>query len=154
MKIKKLLIFVIAILIIYPSIAFSAGAILNDQHNFYNGHDPSNTSLYVYDSSDATSDTAGRYYCLNYTLKTIQVSVPTLGSTSISMRIEGQTDSSGDVAGWANIYTKSYTGATTIDDIVMITEHLKYIRVGLKVTSDGSDDLTITGNFGIPKSLR
>lgn len=154
MKIQKYLVLIIIILLIYSVPLFAAGAILNDANDFFSSHDPSNISLYIYNESDATNCEAGKYYCFNYTLKTIQVSIPTLGSTSITMRIEGRTDSSDDLTTWGDIYSKTYTSATTIDDFITVTEHTEYIRVGLLVVGDSTDDVTIKGNFGIPKALR
>jgi len=153
MKIKKIIIFIFAIIIIYSTSLFAAGAIISDAEDFFTNFDPSQTSDYIYNESDASGDEDGRYYCYNYTLKSIQVSIPTLGSTSIGIRIEGRTDTSGSSTSWGNIYSKTYTSATLIDDIIMITEHLEYLRVGIIVVGDSTDDVTIKGNFGVPKAL-
>jgi len=152
MKIKKIIVFILAFTIIYSGSVF-ASSILSDAEDFFTNYDPSQTSDYVYNESDASGDEDGKYYCYNYTLKSIQISIPTLGSTSIGVRIEGRTDSSDDLPSWGNIYSKTYTSATTIDDIVMITEYLEYLRVGLIVVGDSTDDVTIKGNFGIPKGM-
>ena len=153
MKTIKFIVLILAIIIIYSGTVFAAGAIYSDAEDFFTNYDPSQTSDYIYNESDASGDEDGKYYCYNYTLKSIQVSIPTLGSTSIGVRIEGRTDSSDDLTTWGNIYSKTYTAATTIDDIIMVTEHLEYLRVGLIVVGDSTDDVTIKGNFGIPKAL-
>ncbi|TRZ50101.1 MAG: hypothetical protein D4S01_07335 [Dehalococcoidia bacterium] len=115
MKITKFFVLILAIIIIYSGSLFAAGAIFNDAEDFFTSYDPSQTSDYIYNESDASGDD--------------------------------------DLTTWGNIYSKTYTAATTIDDIIMVTEHLEYLRVGLIVVGDSTDDVTIKGNFGIPKAL-
>lgn len=122
-------------------------AILSNYHSFYSSFDPNATS-YIYDPNNAVAATSGQYYCYNYTFKTIQISVPTLGSSSLDVRIEGKVD---NASTWSDIYSKQYTAATTIDESVMVTEHMEYIRVGLKITGNSTDSVSITGNFGVPR---
>jgi len=153
-KLNKTFAIILAILfLLISSNLYAAGAILSNYETFYKNYDPSNTAYYVYDAADGSGDESGKYYCYNYTYKTIQISIPTLASTSIAVRIEGRVDSTTDLVSWANIYSKTYTSPTTIDDSIMVTEHMEYIRIGLLVTGDSTDDVSIRGNFGIPKAL-
>lgn len=126
------------------------GAMYNYSHNFFTHYDPDVTSDYVYNESDSTSNIAGAFGVGAMPYKSIQISLPTLQSTSLSVRIEGQIE---DANTWADVYTKSYSSALAIDDLVMITEHLQKIRVGLKVTGDvTTDNVTIRGHFGVLKT--
>ena len=130
-----------------------AGAINSMSYSFYDAFDP-NATVYVYNSDNGVAVESGKLHVYNYLLKTVQVSIPTLGSTSVSVRVEGRSASpeSGQTT-WSDIYTKTYTAATTIDDVIMITEHVEYIRVGVKVVGSGTDAVTIKGNFGFPRSI-
>ena len=149
----SLISFLIAIAIILffcSQYAFAGGAMYNYTHDFFTHYNPDVTSDYVYDEEDTTTDLAGAYGCGSMPYKTIQISIPVLQSTSISVRIEGQIE---DANTWADIYTKSYTSATSIDDSVMVTEHLHNIRVGLKATGEATtDSVTVRGHFGVLKT--
>ena len=149
---KLLLSFFLTILLSFTicSSIYAVGAKYTATNTFYSEFDPNSTS-YVYDPNNATGATDGQYYVRNYAEKTIQVRIPTLGSTSIDFRIEGRVQGSSN---WADVYSKNYSSATTVDELIMITEHLDYIRIGLKVNTDGTDSVSVVGNFATTGNLR
>jgi len=109
---------------------------------FYSAFDATSTS-YVYDSAGGTAATSGQFDVQRFDEKTILIAITTLNSTSIAVRIEGKVNGT-----WGNIYTKTYTAATSYPEVVYVIENIEYIRVGLIVVSDvASDSVTITGNF-------
>lgn len=132
------------------SVCFAGSNKITTTNTFYSAFDPNDTH-YVYDPNKATGATSGQYLVENYDEKVVQVRIPTLGSTSIDFRIEGQVDGAST---WANVYSKNYSAATTVDELIMITEQLKYIRIGLKVNTDGTDSVTVIGNFSANRRLR
>lgn len=149
---KRLLILsiLISFLLFLTISAFAGSGKITATNTFYAAFDPNATS-YVYDPNNGDAITDGRYYVRNYEEKTVQVRIPTLGSTSIDFRIEGQVRGSST---WADVYSKNYSSATTVDELVMITEQLDYIRIGLKVNTDGTDSVTVVGNFSIDRNIR
>jgi len=49
---------------------------------------------------------------------------------------------------WGNVLTKNYTAATSVPELVNVTESMEYIRVGMKVnTNVAGDSFTVLGNF-------
>lgn len=108
-------------------------------------YDPSSTS-FVYNNLGETEDDSG---AVNITPargdRNIVVAVPTLGSASITIRAEGRTYYSN----WFKIYEQTFTAATTIGDPWPVGELAKDIRVGVKVETDGTDSIEVTGDFVI-----
>ena len=104
------------------------------------------TNTYVYNDSVGTNsaNTDGLVECRNFTQKrTIQISIPTLGSTSIDVRIEGR---AGTSTTWGEVVTKNFSAATTIDYLINAVEWVEEIRVGARSNGTaGTDSVTITG---------
>lgn len=104
------------------------------------------TNTYVYNDSSGTNsaNTDGLVECRNYTRKrTIQISIPTLGSTSIDVRIEGR---AGTSTVWGEVVTRNFSSATTIDYLINAVEWIEEIRVGARSNGTaGTDLITITG---------
>lgn len=118
--------------------------------------DPDGTMKY--NSAGGTSLVSGAIYIGEHNDEiTIQIKIPTLGSTGIDVHIEGIFGSDANktlrpspqsTASWSDIYTESFTGttATNYDFIIPLSEgpSLKWIRVGCKSTgSDSTDSITI-----------
>ena len=142
----------VLILFIITSFCFLDSGIaqqyMNKEHVFFNAHDP-NQSSYEYDGNHAQGGYSGEVYTYNYAEKTIQIRIATLNSASIDVRIEGRVE---DANSWANVYSKNYASATTIDELVSVSEHLEYLRVGLRANTDSTgDSVTIFANFGVPR---
>jgi len=147
---KIFVILFIFLVIISNRYAYAGGAMYNYTHDFFTAYNPDVSGDYVYNESDGTDDSVGGYGVGAMPYKTIQIRIPTLQSTALSVRIEGQVE---DANSWADVYTKSYTSATTIDELVMVTEHLHKIRVGLKPSGEATtDSVTIRGHFGVLKT--
>ncbi len=112
----------------------------------YNLGDTIGTGTYVYNDAAGTNsaNTDGLVECRNYDLsKTIQVSIPTLGSTSIDVRAEGR---AGTSTAWAELFTENFSAATTIDFIAPVVEYVEEIRAGARANgTKGTDVITITG---------
>ena len=116
------------------------------QVTFFEAYNPPGTSTFYYNPASEVTSTAGAVTCKGiYTAKTLLLSVPTLGSTSISVRIEGKTK---NATTWAEVYTKTFTVASTIDSIINVVEYLDQIRIGVKAnTTKGTDSVNVTGSF-------
>lgn len=149
-KLITVLLIILCFSFIFCSTSFAVGAKYTATNSFFTEFDPNSTS-YVYDEDNGTDATDGQYYVRNYAEKTIQVRIPTLGSTSIDFRIEGRVQGSSN---WAEVYYKNFSSATTVDELIMVTEHLDYLRVGLKVNTDGTDSVSVIGNFATTGNLR
>jgi hypothetical protein len=104
------------------------------------------TNTYVYNDATGTNsaNTDGLVEARNYTeQKSVQISVPTLGSTSIDARVESR---AGTDTAWGEIVTVNFASATTIDHIVNVVEYCEEIRVGVRSNGTaGTDSVTITG---------
>ena len=104
------------------------------------------TNTYVYNDATGTNsaNTDGQVECRNYDKsKTIQISVPTLGSTSIDVRAEGR---AGTDTTWGELFTENFSAATTIDFMGPIVEYVEEIRVGARSNGTaGTDVITVTG---------
>jgi hypothetical protein len=116
------------------------------QATFFEAYNPPGTGTFYYNPASEVTSTAGAVTCKGiYTARTLLLSVPTLGSTSISVRIEGKTK---NATTWAEVYTKTFTAASTIDSVVNVVEYLDQIRIGVKAnTSKGTDSVNVTGSF-------
>jgi len=112
---------------------------------FFSAYNPTSAS-YIYDEAGGQAATSGQFFVEKYDEKIIQIAIPTLGSTSIDVRIEGRVKDAGS-GRWGEVWTKNYAAATTIDELVVIPELLEYIRVGVKVNTNGTDSITILGSF-------
>ena len=104
------------------------------------------TNTYVYNDDTGTNsaNTDGQVECRNYDQsKTIQISISTLGSTSIDVRGEGR---AGTDTAWFEIHTENFSAATTIDFGMPVLEYVEEIRVGARSNGTaGTDVITITG---------
>lgn len=101
-------------------------------------------TFYIYNDQVGSSTADGLVEARNYTRsRTVQISVPVLGSTSIDVRIEGR---AGTDTAWGEIVTKNFAAATTIDHIVNGVEYTEEYRVGVRANGTaGTDQITITG---------
>ena len=76
--------------------------------------------------------------------KTISISVPTLGSTSIDFRIEGKLR---NMPVWSEIFVQNVSVATTTAIIIPISEDMTSYRVGVKVNTNGVDVIDCSSRF-------
>ena len=76
--------------------------------------------------------------------KTVSISVPTLGSTSIDCRIEGKLR---NMPEWSEIFTQNVASATTIAIIIPISEDITSFRIGVKVNTNGTDVINCSSHF-------
>jgi hypothetical protein len=112
-------------------------------HTFFSAYNVT-SATYVYNADGDSGANDGQFSVEKYSNISIQIGIPTLGSTSIDVRIEGQVKSSDR---WATVWSKNYASATTIDELVVVTENLEYLRVGLKVNTNGTDSVNVYGGF-------
>jgi len=123
----------------------------NNVHSFgvrgiwYTSFDPTSTS-YVYNQSGGTALTSGLIDVKNIVdKKTLFVFISTLNSTSITVRVECKYKGS---SVWAEVYSQTFTAATTIAESWPLLEYSGDLRVGLIVVGDASGDVVdITGEF-------
>ena len=86
---------------------------------------------YVYNTAGGTAATTG-WYDSRYDHSAVQVCVATLNTASLTYRIEGRSDT---YERPAVIFSESITSAQLIDKIINVTEHVKEIRVGAKMST-------------------
>lgn len=156
--VKKLFIFIWLALLLVPASVFARtenGITITDHataHSnilsctFFEGYNPPGASTYYYNSANGTSSLAGAVTCQGiYTAKTLLLSVPTLGSTSITIRIEGKTRNS---TTWGDVYTQTFSSATVIDTIINFIEYGYQTRIGVMSNgTKGTDSVYVTGDF-------
>lgn len=125
-----------------------AGLVSSSHVDHFTAFNPTSTS-YIYNEAAGTSTTAGSVSFAGVLgAITSQVSIPTLGSTSIDVRWEGQVENS---TTWFNIYTKNFASVTTIDYVLPISEYITNLRVGLKVNTNGTDVISIRTSTAVHK---
>ena len=96
------------------------------------------SATYIYNEAGESAATSGEVILTGNTgSKTLIISVPTLGSTSIDFRLEGKVGKV--MTTWANIFTKNIAAVTTIDIIIPISEYITSYRLGVKVNTNGTD---------------
>ncbi len=105
---------------------------------FFNGYNVVATSNYVYNSSGGTNATAGLFPAKADEVL-VQYAVATLTATSLSFRIEGKFDK---MDRWAEVYSKTQTSVTTVDQLVQVSERFSNIRVGAKINNDDGSNAT------------
>ena len=110
--------------------------------NHFVDYNPTSTS-FVYNSAGETSITAGKVDMKSYKAdRHIQVAVKVLGSTSVTVRIEGKSTAA---TTWGLIFEKAYTAAE--DEIINILEKTDDVRVGLKIAGNGTDTVSVIGQY-------
>lgn len=98
------------------------------------------TSGYIYNETGGFSATSGEVSLRGLLgSKTLVISVPTLGSTSLDFRLEGKVGTA--MTTWSNIFTKNVASATTsnTDIIIPISEYITSYRLGVKTNTNGTD---------------
>lgn len=103
----------------------------------YTSFNPTSTT-YVYNEAGGQTALSGSVNMTGHIgPKTLAVSVPTLGSTSIDFRLEYQVGSS--MSTWVSAYTFNVSAATTEDIGIPISEYMTAYRLGIKVNTNGTD---------------
>jgi len=96
------------------------------------------SSTYIYNEAGESAVTSGEIGVIgNDGAKTLIISVPTLGSTSIDFRLECKVGIS--MTTWAEILVVNVAAATTIDIPIPISEYMTAYRLGVKVNTNGTD---------------
>jgi len=99
------------------------------------------SATYIYNEDGESAATSGEVETEDHIgTKTVSVSVPTLGSTSIDFRIEGKVANS---PVWAEIYVLNVAAATTEAVIIPVNEYVKAYRIGVKVNTNGTDVIDV-----------
>jgi len=99
---------------------------------FFNGTSIEATSNYIYTSIGSTgADDGWKSAKADHVL--FQMCVATLNASHLYIRIEGQYDGGLDRA--ASLLATQFTSTHSIDRVIAIDEHIKEIRVGVKVDS-------------------
>ena len=115
--------------------------ISNSGKTLYSSYDVSSTSLYVYNSTGATDSEAG-WASARADHNAILIGLTVLNASSVSYRIEGRHDTYNRAC---EIYSASLTEITSIDQIINIAEHLKEIRLGIKVNNSATPNTIYAG---------
>ncbi len=119
--------------------------VLKIHAEWFTAYDPEDTVNYVYNESAGTSTTSGALdNSWIFDKGTVLVDIPTFGTGTVTVRIEGKTEGS---SVWANVYTKAYTAATTIAEAFNIVSYWDQIRVGLLVTGSAVDSVSVEADF-------
>jgi len=108
---------------------------------FYEGHNVTATTSFIYDNTNATGVNAGAI-----TTKTdhsvIQIGVPELSASCLYYRVEGRFDT---INRWAEVYSSTVTATTTIDELITVTEKVKELRVGVKAGNEATPNTVYAG---------
>lgn len=96
----------------------------------YDGYDVASTN-YVYTSNGSTGADDGWYICKTDHVA-IQVCAATMNTASLTYRIEGRSDT---YTRPAEIFSESITSAQSIDKIINVTEKVKEVRVGVRLST-------------------
>jgi hypothetical protein len=106
------------------------------------------TSTYVFNNAGESDISAGKVDIKDISKDKIevQIKIPTLGSTSLTVGVFGKPKNS---TTWALIYAKIYTAitATGEDDYFPVLERPQDFRIGTKVDTPGTDSVTINVDF-------
>ena len=112
---------------------------------FFSSYDPPGTDTYYYNNADGVAATSGAVDASHiFHSRDIHISIPTLGSTSVTIRAEGKLENS---TVWSDLYTKTYTAATTEADPWPILEYIDQFRMGAKEADTGTNIINIAGSF-------
>ncbi len=126
----------------------SSGLVSQKHIEHFTAFNPTSTS-YIYNEAGETATISGSVDFQGVLGGvTSQVSIPTLGSTSIDVRWEGEVKNS---TTWFNIFTKNFTAATTIDYVLPSSEYITNYRVGVKVNTNGTDVISIRTSAAVHK---
>lgn len=111
---------------------------------WFTAYDPEDTVNYVYNESAGTATTSGELdTSFIFDKGNISVYIPTHGTGTTTLRLEGKTKD----GAWMNIITKTYTAAMTIAESFPIVSYWDAVRAGLKVSGSAVDSVTIEGDF-------
>jgi TRAP-type uncharacterized transport system substrate-binding protein len=111
---------------------------------FFTDFDPSSTT-FIYNEAGEATITSGSVNIEGLIDKgLIQISAPTLGSTSMTIDIEGRNKKSST---WGIIFPKVFTAATTKDLVINVLEDIDAVRVAIKIATDGTDVVSVYGKF-------
>lgn len=116
---------------------FTKGASYGMHIDHYTAFNPT-SATYIYNEAGESAAASGEVSLIgHFGPKTLIISVPTLGSTSIDFRLEGKVGTT--MTTWANIFTKNIADMTTIDVMIPISEYITAYRLGVKVNTNGTD---------------
>jgi len=113
----------------------------NSGRILFSAYNVTATTNYVYDSDGATGSDAG-WTSAKSDNNAIGIGLTALGATSLTYRIEGRFDTYNRAC---EIYNASLTAITTIDTIINIAEHVKELRVGVKVNNSATPSTVYVG---------
>lgn len=126
-----------------PNVAITSTVGTYAGSGLFSAYNPTNESNYVFDENGSTNDDVGWVDVSAYSHKTVWLKIPTFGSTTIHFVIQGKVN--GNIY---EIYQKDYSASLANGEPFVVTETAEYIRVGLKVTSNGTDSLTVDYSVG------
>jgi hypothetical protein len=121
---------------------FNYSAAVGQYADHYVAYNPTSTT-FISNSLGESDLISGSIDVRGYKAKRhIEVLLTTLGSASITMKIEGRSSRS---PAWGLIFEKVYTSAGA--DIFNILEGTDFIKISLKVATNGTDEITIIGQY-------
>lgn len=116
---------------------FTKGASYGMHIDHYTAFNPT-SATYIYNEAGESAAASGEVSLIgHFGPKTLILSIPTLGSTSLDFRLEGKVGTT--MTTWANIFTKNVAASTTIDIMIPISEYITAYRLGVKVNTNGTD---------------
>lgn len=112
------------------------------EYVFFGNYNPVNDANYVWDKDANTDRGYGWLDTEGYDIIQFSVMVTTLGSTGILLLIQG------DVAGQlTDFYTETFAAVTTRAKLITVMYPPKRMRVGLMVTVNGTDSVTVACEY-------
>ena len=116
---------------------FTTGAAYGLHIDNYTAFNPT-SATYIYNEAGESAAASGEVDLTgHFGKKTVAISVPQLGSTSLDFRLEGQVGTA--MTTWGLIETLTIDATTTIDTLIEISEYITAYRLGVKVNTNGTD---------------
>ena len=138
---KKVFVFLILLFICSPAYG-------EVRHTFYERYNPISASgVFVYDDTGATT-TGDVVDVFTYDVKTVFISSEAVASLQVDYQIEGRCV--GELDTWSILDTGSFgsaSGDAANNIAVDVTELVDYLRVGLRVWTNGADRINVRGIF-------
>ena len=108
---------------------------------FYTKYDVVATPSYVYTSNASTGAEDG-WIAAKADNNGVAISVATLTASRLMYRIEGRFDTYNRPI---EIYSKTKTAVDSIDQFIRVTEQVKQLRIGVRVSSNASPNIIYAG---------
>jgi hypothetical protein len=119
---------------------FSSSLISGGEISHYSSFNPT-SATYTFNEAEESAATSGQITIKGARHKQVFISVPTLGSSSITFGFFSRPQ---NMSTWSLIYEEVVTSSTTDDITFPISDFSPIYRVGTKVVGNSTDSVTVT----------